>query len=64
MTLASPTVTIVTDQASYQSGDTIEVTLGVENPDGSTTPDLCVGLLKPDGRIYTLGPSAILSATR
>jgi len=57
MGLASPTVTIQTDQTSYQSGDTIEVTLGVENPGGSTTLDLCVGLLTPDWSIYTLGPS-------
>ncbi|HUT04536.1 MAG TPA: formylglycine-generating enzyme family protein [bacterium] len=55
--LAEPTVTIYTDADTYQSGDTIEVTLGVENPDGSTTLDLCIGLLMPDGSIYTMGPS-------
>ena len=57
MALAEPTVTIDTDRTSYQSGDTIEVTLGVENPDGTTTLDLCIGLLMPDGAIYTIGPS-------
>ena len=57
MALASPTVTIDTDRTTYQSGDTIEVTLGLENPAGSTTLDLCVGLLMPGGGIVTLGPS-------
>ncbi len=62
MALAEPTVTIETDQTSYQSGDTIEVTLGVENPEGATTLDLCVGLLMPDGSIYALGPDGWVPA--
>ncbi len=62
MALAEPTVTIATDRTSYQSGDTIEVTLGVQNPGGCTTLDLCIGLLMPDGSIVTMGPSGWVPA--
>jgi len=56
MALAAPTVTIETDAETYEAGDIIEVTLSVENVDFSTTLDTCIGLLIPDGSIYTLGP--------
>jgi len=57
MALAEPTVTIDTDSSSYEPGDTIEVTFAAENPDGCTTLDVCVGLLTPEGGIYTMGPN-------
>ncbi len=57
MALAEPTLTIDTDKTYYQPGDTIEVTLVVRKPGNCPTLDLCIGLLTPDGGIYTLGPS-------
>ncbi|HUT02600.1 MAG TPA: formylglycine-generating enzyme family protein [bacterium] len=62
MALAEPTVTIYTDRTNYQSGDTIGVTLSVENPGACATLDLCVGLLAPGGGIYTMGPSGWVHA--
>ena len=62
LALAAPRVAIETDAEAYQSGDTIEVTLNVENSGASTTVDLCVGLLMPDGSIYTLGPDGWVQA--
>ncbi|MBN1593207.1 MAG: formylglycine-generating enzyme family protein [Candidatus Coatesbacteria bacterium] len=58
--LAEPAVTIYTDNASYQPGDTIQATVDVTNPGNAATIDLCVGLLAPDGGIYTIGPDGWL----
>jgi len=59
---AEPTVTVSTGRTNYGSGDTIRLTLDVEISGDATTLDLCVGLLMPDGSIYTLGPDGWLSA--
>ena len=52
--LAEPTVTIYTDADTYQSGDTIEVSLAADNYGQGMSVDVYVGLLKPDGGLYTL----------
>jgi len=55
--LAQPTVTIYTDADTYQSGDTIEVSLSADNPGAGVSVDAYVGLLTQDGVIYALGPA-------
>ncbi|HUT04613.1 MAG TPA: right-handed parallel beta-helix repeat-containing protein [bacterium] len=54
--LAEPTITIYTDADTYQSGDTIEVSLSAENHGEGMSVDVYVGLLTPDGGLYTLSP--------
>ena len=51
--LAEPTVTIGTDAATYQSGDTIDVSLSAENDDEGLSVDVYVGVLLPDGDIWS-----------
>ncbi|MBN1593587.1 MAG: SUMF1/EgtB/PvdO family nonheme iron enzyme [Candidatus Coatesbacteria bacterium] len=55
--IADPSITIYTDESSYQSGDTIEVSLSARNYADGISVDAYVGLLTPDGWIYALGPS-------
>jgi len=50
---AQPTITIYTDAGTYQSGDTIEVSLSAQNDGEGITVAVYVGLLTPDGGIYT-----------
>ncbi|MBN2208431.1 MAG: hypothetical protein JW759_03960, partial [Candidatus Coatesbacteria bacterium] len=52
---AAPTVTVLTDKASYRAGETIEVSLGGENHDEPLSVDVYVGLVGRDGALYTLG---------
>ncbi|HUT04592.1 MAG TPA: right-handed parallel beta-helix repeat-containing protein [bacterium] len=52
--LAQPTVTISTDDDTYQSGDTIEVSLSAQNFDDAMSVAVYIGLLGSDGDIYTL----------
>ena len=54
--LAQPTVTIYTDADTYQSGDTIEVSLSAQNSGEGMSVDVYIGLLTPDGGLYTLSP--------
>jgi len=53
---AQPTITILTDNGNYSAGDMIEVSLGAENREDDILVDAYVGLLSPQGGIYTLGP--------
>ncbi|HUT03328.1 MAG TPA: right-handed parallel beta-helix repeat-containing protein [bacterium] len=53
---AEPTITIYTDAQTYQYGDTIEVSLAALNLGSGVSVDLYVGLLTPDGGLYTLSP--------
>ena len=53
---AYPTVTIYTDADSYQSGDTIEISLSASNFGDPTSVAVYIGLLTPEGWIYTLSP--------
>jgi len=64
MAFAEPTVSIITDKSSYKAGDTMMISLNVQNPGDSTALDPCVGLLMPDGRIYTLGYSGWSASIR
>jgi len=50
---AQPTITIHTDHDAYQPGDTIEVSLSGENYDEAVFVDVYVGLLTPDGSVYS-----------
>jgi len=50
-----PTITIYTDAVTYHTGDTIEVSLSAENDDEGMSVDVYIGLLTPDGALYTLG---------
>jgi formylglycine-generating enzyme required for sulfatase activity len=54
--VAEPTVTIYTDRNDYQSGDTVLVSLAAENHDVGMSVSVCVGLITPDGLLYTLSP--------
>ena len=51
--LAEPTTTIHTDTNAYQSGDTIEVSLSAENDDQAMSVDVYVGIILPDGDIWS-----------
>ena len=53
MALAEPTVTIYTDAETYQSGDTIEVSLSAQNADEAISVDVYVGIILPDGDIWS-----------
>ncbi|MBN1593704.1 MAG: formylglycine-generating enzyme family protein [Candidatus Coatesbacteria bacterium] len=59
---AEPTISISTDRSSYAVGDTVYVSVGVQNQTESTSVDLCIGLLMPDGAIYTMGPTGWASS--
>ncbi len=53
LALAEPTVTIYTDAETYQSGGTIEVSLSAENDDEALSVDVYVGIILPDGDIWS-----------
>ncbi|MBN1592540.1 MAG: SUMF1/EgtB/PvdO family nonheme iron enzyme, partial [Candidatus Coatesbacteria bacterium] len=48
-----PIITIYTDSDTYEEGDTIEVSLSAENLDEAMSVAVYVGLIDPDGDIYT-----------
>lgn len=52
----SPSVSIFTDKDSYVAGETIEVSLGGENPGPEVRVDVYVGLLTPDCSVFSLQP--------
>ncbi len=54
--IAGPSITIYTDAETYQSGDAIEVSLSAQNLNAGMSVDVYVGLLTPDGGLYTLSP--------
>ena len=56
LAVANPTVTIYTDSGTYQSGDTIEISLAAQNFGQGMSVALYIGLLTPEGWIYTLSP--------
>ncbi|HUT04117.1 MAG TPA: DUF1565 domain-containing protein [bacterium] len=51
---AAPQVFIKTDSESYKAGDTVEVSLAGHNDGGGMSVDVYVGLLTPEGALYTL----------
>lgn len=51
---AQPTISIYTDKADYGPQETIEVSLSANNLDAAATSDVYVGLIRPDGSVYTL----------
>ena len=53
--IAGPQVFIYTDKSSYQAGDTIEVSLAGENYGEGMNVDVYIGLLTPEGALWTLG---------
>ena len=55
---AAPQISIYTDSDSYQAGDTIEVSLAAENEGEAINVDVYMGLLTPDGALFTLGELA------
>lgn len=56
-TEAAPIATIHTDLDTYYTGETIEVSLSADNPGEGMAVGVYVGLLTPDGGIYTVGPT-------
>ncbi len=54
MALAEPTINIYADAAAYQSGDTIEASLSAENDDEAMSVDVYVGIILPDGDIWSM----------
>ncbi|MBN2208201.1 MAG: DUF1565 domain-containing protein [Candidatus Coatesbacteria bacterium] len=54
----APQVFIYTDRQSYQAGDTIEVSLAGQNEGEGMSVDVYIGLLTPDGALWTLGELA------
>jgi len=56
MAVAAPTITIYTDSDTYVAGDTMEVSLSTDNPGPGMSVAVYIGLLTPDGVLYTLGP--------
>jgi len=50
---ADPTVTIYTDAGTYQSGDTIEVSLSAQNDHEAMSVAVYVGIILPDGDIWS-----------
>ncbi|RLC46034.1 MAG: hypothetical protein DRH70_06310, partial [Candidatus Coatesbacteria bacterium] len=57
--IAGPTIWIYTDAETYDYGDTIEVSLAALNLGNGMSVDLYVGLLTPDGGLYTLSPYGV-----
>jgi len=55
--VAAPRIAIQTDAVMYSAGDTIQVSLAADNPGDGMSVDVYVGLLTPDGDLYTYGPS-------
>ncbi len=53
MALAEPTVAIFTDAERYESGDTIEVSLSAENDDEAMSVDVYIGIILPNGDIWS-----------
>lgn len=51
-----PQIGIYTDKETYAQGDTIEVSISVQNDGPGMAVAVYVGLLTPAGRIFTLGP--------
>ncbi len=52
---AAPQVFIATDSESYKAGDTIEMSLAGENQGEGMSVDVYIGLLTPNGSLWTLG---------
>ncbi|HUT02886.1 MAG TPA: right-handed parallel beta-helix repeat-containing protein [bacterium] len=52
---AAPQVFIATDSESYKAGDTIEVSLAGNNEGEGMSVDVYIGLLTPDGELWTVG---------
>ncbi len=50
---AEPTITIYTDADTYQSGDTIEVSLSAQSDDQAMSVAVYVGIILPDGDIWS-----------
>lgn len=50
---AGPEITITTDRSEYTGGDTIAVSLSGKNDGESIFVDVYIGLIYPDGDIYT-----------
>lgn len=50
---AQPTITIYTDESTYQLGDAVEVGLSAENRSEGMPVAVYVGLLTPGGGVYT-----------
>ncbi|MBN1593419.1 MAG: DUF1565 domain-containing protein, partial [Candidatus Coatesbacteria bacterium] len=55
---ATPSIQIVTDEAEYQSGDTIEVSLGAANEGDPIDVDVYVALIFPNGAMWTWAEEA------
>jgi len=52
---AGPRIAIYTDNQSYRAGETIEVSLAGDNLGEGLSVDVYVGLLTPDGELWTVG---------
>ena len=52
---AASRIAIYTDNQSYRAGDTIEVSLAGDNLGEGLSVDVYVGLLTPDGALWTVG---------
>ncbi|MBN1593186.1 MAG: hypothetical protein JW941_08095 [Candidatus Coatesbacteria bacterium] len=53
---AEPAINIYADSALYQPGDSIEISLSAENDDEAMSVDVYVGIILPDGEIWSLQP--------
>ena len=60
---AEPTITIYTDADTYESGDTIEVSLSVANPGEGTTVDAYVALFMADGSFLLIDQGGWLTGS-
>ncbi|MBN1594056.1 MAG: formylglycine-generating enzyme family protein [Candidatus Coatesbacteria bacterium] len=52
--IAAPTINIYTDSYTYYLDDQIEISLAAQNSGGPMAVAVFIGLLTPDGQIYTL----------
>lgn len=50
---AAPSIQVMTDKATYHSGDSIEVSLAAQNPGDAVDVDAYIGLLFPDATLWT-----------
>lgn len=62
MAIAEPSVGIHTDSEVYSEGDAIEVSISASNSSDGMSVDVYVGLLTPDGGLYTFGPAGWTSS--
>ena len=53
LSYAVPTVTIEADAGAFEAGDTIEVSLSAANDDEALSVDVYIGLILPDGDIWS-----------